>query len=1189
MTVAEATSAGKNAVLETKAGDIELNAAVTAGKDATVLAAGKIDQNADITATKGDAYVETKGGDVTMTDGTTTTAGNNARVTASENVKLSMVKAGNSASIKATAGSISDNTAAEDANITAKNLRLEAGKAIGGANDADIETSVDNIELLAKDGDAFVHNDKAVTVGGVKNVKVRKVKTEDADTTDVEDGDLTGAEAKTGNLSILADGKMTVDEAVSAAADGKNVVLETTAGDIVLNDSVTAGQDATVLAAAGVQQNANITATARDVWVQAQDGSVTMKDGTTTTAGNNAYVAASKNVNLSAVSATKGTVSVKATSGSITDNTAAEKANITSKNLRLEAGNAIGGKKDADIETSVGKIELEAKDGDAYVHNMKALEIGSVGDVKVQKVDAATAVSSAEDKNAGEDLVGVKSTAGSLSVFADGKMDVKETVSAKKDVRLVADGALKNTAKVESQKKAGNVLLKSKNGDVTVSKVVEGKNVTVSAGNAVNANAKITAKEDLYLKAGKGNITAKEKLDAKQTMGLSAANGKITTSDINAKNLATLDKNGLEIKGKQDTEAAFIVTGGDYTTTFKKDGELAVQAGGKVDITANNGTVKAINASASDARFQVTEVLDDPDGRTKNTLRGKENDGTEEVKIAGGKSSGKVEGINGNKGVDIKAKAATGTSVRSSGGNVTIDTTGDYSVNTTTAGGNINATVDGSVNAETIKANGDATLTVGNNATISTLEAKNLTVTKIGGNLESENITVSDTALLEEVDGDVIVKDSLSAGTLTATKIGGNMEAATVEVKGDATLERVEGNVTVTDFSSGTLTADIGGDVVSEKTFAVAGDADMTVGKNATFNELTAGQLTATVGGDVQATTIAVNGDANFESVGGDFTFDEFTAGNVLANVNGNVAMGHLNAGSVEIHAGSISDNGSLVEANTLTMTASGDIGSPSKDIAIKAKTINQISGNNVYLEDVSPQGSIVNLGLIEAKGDLNLTAANIGMANGGGGYIDANGGGLNLRSGRDMFLNIAGFMGTAGNQLEIFVGGKLTVDSGKLHGKSGVGSEGTEIWYQYMLLDGTEKNTDWWNGYRGQASIPGLVIYRNRILDGHPELWLRINRAQDFTVETPELKSRQGVFGAPLFIHTDMDVSEAASIGTVDNITIANTHMETLANADVYDKFDETDTNALDYLKRNSRNPSRQDKIYTKEFNSKK
>ena len=1158
MTVKETVNAGNNAVLETTAGDIVLNAAMTAGQNATVIATAGVQQNANVTATAGDAYVQAQGGDVKMKDGTTTEATKGyARVAASGDVKLSAVNAGQTASIKA-GGSITDNTKGEDANVTAKKLRLEAGKAIGGAKAKDIDTSVGKAELVAKDGEAFLHNDKALEIGNVGDVKVRKVKADNAETTDVTDKNLTGAKATTGNLSILADGKMTVSEDVTAAAAGKNVVLETSDGDIRIDAKVTAGQNATVNAKGGVTQNADIKAKAGDAYVQAQGGNVTMKDGTTTEATKgNARVEADGNVKLSSVKAKNGNASIKA-GGSITDNTKDPKdedANVTAKNLRLEAGKAIGGKGEGDIETSVDKIELKAKNN-AYVHNAKALEIGDVGDVTVKKVTADTAKTTGVTD---EDLTGAESTAGDIRIVAKGDLTGTEAVNAK-DIRL------------ESESEKGAVTL---NDTVTAE-----KNLTIASKGKTTANAALEAKAgDLYVKSSDGAVELAEMVKAGEDMlveakgaidvkaGATVRNGtaafisddKITADKVNAKVLYSKDVNGSKFN---DTTANKRVaeTKSDYTESFTQDVTLGVNAGGDVNVTVN-GTLTVGASSGGFGAATITEV--EATGETRD----------KQVSAPGGGAS--ASGIHAGKNADIDAKAIGGNEI-SAGGNATINATaGDYGVKKTKAGGlldldvkgsvkdaeeisagTIEADVTGSLNADTVSASGDAKLVVGNDATIS----------------------------------------ELSAGQLTAD-IGGNLESATVEVKGDATLT-VGGNVTVTDFSAAKLTANIDKDLVSEKTFAVADDADLTVGKkggNATFNELTAGNLTATVGGDVQATTIAVNKDANFKEVKGDFTFDQFTAGNVTANVGGNVAMGHLNAGNVEIHAGSISDNGSLVEANTLTMTAGGDIGSPSKEIAFKAGTINQISGNNVYLEDVSPRGSTVRLGLIEAKGDLNLTAANIGMANGKGGYIDANGdgddprSGINLSSGGNMRLDVAGYMGTASDQLEIFVGGRLTVDSGELHGRSGKGDDGTPIWYQYILLDGTEKNTDWWNGYRGQNAIPGLVIYRNRVLDGSPELWLRINRAQDFTVETPELKSRQGVFGSPLFIHTDMDVSEAASIGTVDNVNIANASMETLADKNVRNKFFFTDKNALDYLESNASNPSRQDKLYTKEFNSEK
>ena len=101
----------------------------------------------------------------------------------------------------------------------------------------------------------------------------------------------------------------------------------------------------------------------------------------------------------------------------------------------------------------------------------------------------------------------------------------------------------------------------------------------------------------------------------------------------------------------------------------------------------------------------------------------------------------------------------------------------------------------------------------------------------------------------------------------------------------------------------------------------------------------------------------------------------------------------------------------------------------------------------------------------------------------------------------------------------------------------------------------------------------------------------LTVSNVVSFTVETPELKSRQGVFGSPLFIHTDMDVSESASIGSVDYISmatsIAGSGIRTLADRDVYDTLLFTDEDAKNRFESNVADPYGQDKLYTKEFTS--
>ena len=1056
-----------------------------------------------------------------MKDGTLTKAGNNARVAASGNVKLSAVNAGQTASVKA-GGSITDNTLSESANVTAKKVRLEAGKAIGGADDADIETSVGNVEIKAGT-DAFVHNDKALKVGGVKDVTVRKVKTEDADTTDVTDGDLTGAKATAGNLSVLADGKMAVNEAVSAAADGKNAVLETTAEGIELNDTVTAGKDVTVLAKAGVTQNVaggkkgNVIAKAGDAYVQAQGGSVTMADGTTTKAGHNARVEASENVKLSAVKAESGSVSVKA-GGSITDNTASEDPNVTAKNLRLEAGKAIGGKGEGDIETSVDKIELKAKNN-AYVHNAKALEIGNVGKVTVKTVTAADAKST---NVTDADMTGATSTDG--------------------DIRIVAKGNLTDSEKVNAVK--GDIRLESENGTVTLNDTVTaGKNLTIASKGKTTANAAITATKDLYVKSTEGAVEFAELVKADEDMLVEAkgaidvkagatvengtaaliSNDKITADKVEAKVLYSKDVNGSKFTDTTADKRA-VETKSDYEEDFTKDVTLGVSAGGNVKVTVD-GT---LTVGASSGGFDAATIKEvEATGGTQN----------KQVPAPGGAAS--ASGIHAGNKAEIDAKAIGGNEI-SAGRDATIKAnSGDYSVKKTTAGGlldldvsgsvkgadeisggTVDADVTGGMEARSVSAGGDATLKVGNDATISELSTGKLTA-DIGGNLESDNIKVTGEALFENVGGDLIVKDTFTADKLTAKKIGGDFTVEkSLEVKGDALLEDVVGNVNVAE---------------------------------------------ATVNGDA---TINAKGSAEFES---------FAGKKVVVSANKGITT-----------------TGAGITSTDLTLNSSGDI-----DVTLDSWTISEISGGNVTITEKAHDHDVV-VGTIKATGDLDLTAEEIGIGNHGGtGFISAYGKDdprVNLSSGNNMNLHVSGKVGEATKPLKVYVGGELKVWSGGLKGsdkeREGELAAGeTPLYFLYLLLTGTDdQDSIEWKGYQDKdQSIPGLVIYRNQVLDGPPELWLRINRALAFTVETPELKSRQGVFGSPLFIHTDMDVSEAASIGSVDNISIANTSMETLADKNVRNKFFFTDKNALDYLESNASNPSRQDKLYTKEFNSEK
>jgi hypothetical protein len=165
-------------------------------------------------------------------------------------------------------------------------------------------------------------------------------------------------------------------------------------------------------------------------------------------------------------------------------------------------------------------------------------------------------------------------------------------------------------------------------------------------------------------------------------------------------------------------------------------------------------------------------------------------------------------------------------------------------------------------------------------------------------------------------------------------------------------------------------------------------------------------------------------------------------------------------------------------------------------------------------------------LGVIDANGNLSLSAPRIGLPDGLHGYVDANDAGdnhsMNLIVTGDLSLDLGGRMGTAANPLEADVKGKWTIRNGEL--------QGTPMNYIYIVMGDTKYDET--PKYLGTVAIPGLVIINGRPVLGHPDLLRKIYSALAFSVDTPELKSTQGIFGSPLFLHTDLALFNAGETG---------------------------------------------------------
>ena len=1016
---AKAETAGKNVVLETTAGGIDLNADVTAGQNATVLAKTSVNQNAGVTATAGDAYVEAQGGDVTMANGTTTTAGNNARIAASGNVRLSAVNAANSASVKATEGSITDNTTAEAANVTAQKLRLEAGTAVGGAGAANVDTSVNNVEVKAGT-DAFVHNDKAVTVGGVGDVTAEKVATSDASTSNVTDADLTGAAAADGNLSLLADGKMTVAEAASASV---NAVLQTTADGIELNEVVTAAQNATVTAKTSVDQNANVTATAGDAYVEAEGGDVTMKDGTKTTAGNNARIAASGSVKLSTVNAGNA-VSVKATTGSITDNTAAEAANVTAQKLRLEAGTSVGGTGAATVDTSVNNIEIKSGT-DAFVHNDKAVTIGGVNGVTTRKVSSSDA--STANVTDG-DLVGATSAAGNLSVRADGSMTVAEGVSAAASGKNVALETTAGGILVNAAVAAGNDATLRAVDDITVNGTVDAKSTATLEG--TGASAKTTLAGSSVVKGSTVTI--------KNTAVSQAQGGKVqaTTLDLqNAGKDTYLASTANEVANAQGSARVLVL---------EDAADLTVAPGG---LTATGNT-----------------RLETVSGKNI-TVNGPVNvTGNATMISAGNLTLNRDVSVNGSASntLDIEASAGTvqmgsGVTARTAGGNVAVVAkNGDIEIASLDAGnGNVWLEAGGSIRTKN-----------GADETGVSASGMGMSADKIGdvgaGNalqLNLERMSLSGTQGVYVENGkDTIIVTSSQNGSGGAFNVN--------RVRKDGLTDSVPpGSASASQSRDSAATID---GVVSEKGDAVlTNHGDVTIESGAQIRAER--DVTVAADGDIVQETASVTADKK-GYLGG--------LGSGAAGVVGQTVT--LDAGGT-IGSGSRRTSTPLRVEGSVTATASGTaaVASSGSDL-----TVSSVSGTDV---NVYAPGTI-RTGKISASGTLTVTAGD--YANGEV-VIDAKNLVVNrIDSGHDPQLAL---FKTQGNK--------------------------------YPKVKNQPNNT--------------IVFIDGRVAGGDIQTINKLGALEAFPVQTPELKSEQGVFGNPFFMHGDMDVSEPVALGLIDFLLV--------------------------------------------------
>jgi len=450
MTVAQAvTTVGSGAIrLHTEASDLQVNAEVKAGGDLSLDAAGWLSLAAAVSGNSidlsgGTGIKHTGAGDVTttgnlaivsandilMADGTRYSAGGAVSLTARRNVALGRIEA-SAISVTAATGAISDITAAEgpgNENLAAGDLGLTAATGIGvPGGSGDIDTAAGRIDATTGSGGIYL-----------------------AETDTVQLGNRAPLTAGSGSIEVTAGGAMTVARAVSTAGGG-TIKLATTTDDLQVGDQVTADGGLTLdaagrlLVAAAVSGSSvgltggtgivhtgagDVTSTSGAITAMAVAGDIEMADGTRYQAAGNATLTAQGNVALGRIDAGADAITVTATEGAISDNTATEGAgneNLVAGDLSLTAATGIGAPGAvADIDTAADTINARTTcSGGIYLDETDAVTLAST-----------TGIHSAADADiditaGGEMTVGI----GGVHTFESG--DIRLTTAGD----LVVDG-----------------------------------------------------------------------------------------------------------------------------------------------------------------------------------------------------------------------------------------------------------------------------------------------------------------------------------------------------------------------------------------------------------------------------------------------------------------------------------------------------------------------------------------------------------------------------------------------------------------------------------------------------------------------------------------------------------------------------------------------------------------------------
>ena len=688
--------------------NLDINDTVTSGRHTTLLARNDILQSANVTA-GGTIDAQAYTGSILMDPDVVSDADdNNIRYAAEVDVELGILDAGTgNINVYANTGNIHDvqddlvdvdgdgfaTNTDRTVNLIGTSLSMVAAGDIGQTDDP-VDTSVDTIAATSVGSNVYIYETDSLTIGTSDLVTVNRVALEST-TTDVTVAEQVGMYADGHAKTETIDGALTVEAVVQATNGDVLLAANGTGGDddLVVNDTVDAGGNISLLARDSVAQNTNLTSGTGTIDVEAFNGDIVM-DGSAVSLSNDGNIryTAAVDAGIGILNAGTGNVAITARTGRIydvqgdtvgvygpgfaTQTGEPRVVNVIASGLRLDAALDVNDQTtpgnadplDLTVDTLAGLVGESV-----YVWETDDLTIGTVDPVSVNRValESTTSVVTDDTPRAGlvagtnakvETIDGaiyvdnvVEGTTGDVLLAANGvwgpflesDIDINATITSGGNTTLLARRAILQSANVTA---GGTIDAQALFGDIQMDPDV--------ISDADDNNIRYTAEMDVdlgILDAGTGNISV-----TARTGHIQDAQNDLV--DVDADGFATNTERTVNLIGSGVRLQGFNVGEPNDPIDTAVD-TLAVFAGGSAyiyesdDLTISTVDTVPVNRVALNS---TTRIEQHP---------------SESVRVYGG-SNAKLETIDGTLTVDGTVSAVFGDillAANGTGSNVVIN------------------------------------------------------------------------------------------------------------------------------------------------------------------------------------------------------------------------------------------------------------------------------------------------------------------------------------------------------------------------------------------------------------------------------------------------------------------------------------------------------------------------------------